>query len=374
MTNSEFSNEFDVLYNNIMSNAAPGLNEYEKSVFLTKAQDEIIKNYFNPKGNKYQEGFDDNQKRQVDFSSLIVSRELVYNKLNTEQQFDSRSYTFLFPSDLFIVINEQLRAGNNIHTVVPINYMEYDRLMSKPYKYPIKNHAWRILTKNIPINTTTDTVSATNSKYNISFVTVSSYGKPVRMIVSVGGYSSNMILEHPPVVIEEDNLVTITMSIPNDAPSSLYWNAFLLNGTGAANVVDLSPYIGKFTGGLEDSVWPSFRPSEENGTVLIDITNPGGKKERIATVAEIIGRFNSTPTYKVRYLKRPNPIILDNLPNELSISGIKTITDCELPEELHGEILQRAVELAKAAYTGDLNSQVALGVNSQTNLGMVASK
>ena len=48
MTTQEFSNEFDVLYNNIMSNQAPGLDEYEKSVFLTKAQLEILKNYFNP--------------------------------------------------------------------------------------------------------------------------------------------------------------------------------------------------------------------------------------------------------------------------------------------------------------------------------------
>ena len=54
----EFSNEFDVLYNNIMSNQAPGLDEYEKSVFLTKAQNELIKNYFTSTqgGNKYQEG------------------------------------------------------------------------------------------------------------------------------------------------------------------------------------------------------------------------------------------------------------------------------------------------------------------------------
>jgi hypothetical protein len=37
MTTSEFSNQFDVLYNNITSNQAPGLDEYEKSVFLTKA-------------------------------------------------------------------------------------------------------------------------------------------------------------------------------------------------------------------------------------------------------------------------------------------------------------------------------------------------
>ena len=46
MTAEEFSQEFDILYNNIASNQAPGLTEYEKSVFLTKAQDEIIKNYF----------------------------------------------------------------------------------------------------------------------------------------------------------------------------------------------------------------------------------------------------------------------------------------------------------------------------------------
>ena len=72
MTTQEFSNEFDVLYNNIMSNQAPGLDEYEKSVFLTKAQLEILKNYFNPKGNKYGQGFDEIAKRQIDFSTLIT--------------------------------------------------------------------------------------------------------------------------------------------------------------------------------------------------------------------------------------------------------------------------------------------------------------
>ena len=63
MTTKEFSNQFDVLYNNIMSNQAPGLDEYEKSVFLTKAQEDIVKAYFNPKGNKYFEGFDDSALR-----------------------------------------------------------------------------------------------------------------------------------------------------------------------------------------------------------------------------------------------------------------------------------------------------------------------
>ena len=42
MTSQDFSFEFDILYNNISSNQAPGLTEYEKSVFLTQAQEAVI--------------------------------------------------------------------------------------------------------------------------------------------------------------------------------------------------------------------------------------------------------------------------------------------------------------------------------------------
>ena len=68
MTTQEFSNEFDVLYNNIMSNQAPGLNEYEKSVFLTKAQSQLVNEYFNNRTDGFGGGgFDGSQKRQYDF-------------------------------------------------------------------------------------------------------------------------------------------------------------------------------------------------------------------------------------------------------------------------------------------------------------------
>ena len=46
MTLSEFSREFDVLYNNIASGAAPGVNAYEKSLFLTYALETIVKEYY----------------------------------------------------------------------------------------------------------------------------------------------------------------------------------------------------------------------------------------------------------------------------------------------------------------------------------------
>ena len=106
MTLQEFNTNFDLLYNNIASNQAPGLDEYEKSVFLTKAQLELVKNYFNPKGNKYQEGFDQSPKRQLDFSTITDL--LVYsptNALTGEDVVKFNADSIVFPyNDNFLFI------------------------------------------------------------------------------------------------------------------------------------------------------------------------------------------------------------------------------------------------------------------------------
>lgn len=158
MTTTEFSNQFDLLFNNISSNQAPGLNEYEKSVFLTKAQDEIVKNYFQAEsnGNTVKKGFDDTAIRQMDFSDLIMSKTLTEEQ--EEPDVDPRALVYKITKDdrVYIIINESLylmvnQEGklkvNGIRQVVPIKYTEYIRLMSKPFKEPLKNMAWRIITK-----------------------------------------------------------------------------------------------------------------------------------------------------------------------------------------------------------------------------------
>lgn len=153
MTTQEFSDQFDVLYNNIASNAAPGLDEYEKSVFLTKAQDEVVKNYFNPKSNKLQEGYDGSQKRQIDFSTL--TKTFSVSNFNSPT-FDNRGSSFSFPANerIMMIINEKLTVERNSNTitltVVPIRFDEYDRLMSKPFKRPLKNQAWRLINNSTP--------------------------------------------------------------------------------------------------------------------------------------------------------------------------------------------------------------------------------
>jgi len=68
----------------------------------------------------------------------------------------------------------------------------------------------------------------------------------------------------------------------------------------------------------------------------------------VGVSTEIIMRSDAADfkEYKVRYVRRPRPIILVNLydtNNSLNIDGYNTITECELNPILHNEILQMAI-------------------------------
>ena len=108
---------------------------------------------------------------------------------------------------------------------------------------------------------------------------------------------------------------------------------------------------------------PYKQPLKNQGWRLFNST--GG----VDFISEVIIKYNSTLTdYKIRYVRRPKPIILANLADEyfnVSIDGRTAITECELDPIIHPEILQRAVELAKSAYIGDLKSSVELGQRSE---------
>lgn len=70
MTLQEFSLEFDVLFNNVTSNSAPPLDEYEKSVFLTMAQLEIVKELYSGR-NQLGLAVETNEEVRQYLSSLI---------------------------------------------------------------------------------------------------------------------------------------------------------------------------------------------------------------------------------------------------------------------------------------------------------------
>lgn len=266
MTRPEFSNTFDTLLNSYNIQAKFGevaskqsivLDEYEKSVLLTQAQDLIIKNYFEARSNSLGQGMDDSERRQVDFSSLITTAVLseVEDPATDAKKFDTRGTVFILPkkadnktTDVLFILNEKLLAYDKVeeggeeeeenpteeqeesekqeklvkrkeYVIVPLSYKEYDREMSKPYAQPLKKQAWRLF---------------------------------------------------------------------------------------------------------------------ENMATGFDL------------VSEIIPRYevrDCTFVYRIRYIKRPQPIILEDLEN-LDIDGLSTASDCELNPILHMDILNKAVELA----------------------------
>ena len=250
MTTQEFSNTFDTLLNSYNSQGMFGeqssrgeivLDEYEKSVLLTQAQDIIVKQYF--EGGGVNGGFDDSARRQVDFSNLITVEEIIKEASPTLTPYDERSLIYKTPTTVtgkakvLYILNEKIVVSTTSgqpavttkrqYVVVPINYKEYDRQMSKAYAQPLKKQAWRLF--------------------------------------------------------------------------------------------------------------------QDGGTSALDLYSEIIPVENSITSGEI-------PKYKIRYIRRPQPIILTNLDfttqADLEIDGIKTVSECELNPILHMDILNKAVELA----------------------------
>ena len=62
-------------------------------------------------------------------------------------------------------------------------------------------------------------------------------------------------------------------------------------------------------------------------------------------IVEIVSEYN-IDRYLVRYIARPDPIILTDLPDNLSINKVSEKTECKLNPVIHRAILEKAVKLA----------------------------
>lgn len=239
MTNLEFRNEFDIHYNSIATQSAPNIDDYELSVYLTKAQLELVKDYYDPSSNRKNKGFENSEKRRVDLKELI--KEFNTNTLiSTNIKLTNDSKIFKIPDDVFLIIYESVKCnvnncGEKELSVVPKTHDEFNIQYENPFKRPNKNKVWRL---------------------------------------DISKINNNKIVEL------------------------------------------ISPF----------------------------------------TISE----------YKIRYIKYPKPIIISDLnisfPNEnLTINGFSSIQQCELDQEIHNEILDRAVELALRDYKpSNLESKIQL--------------
>lgn len=305
MNSIEFSNAFEIEYNNIMSNQSPGIDEYEKSVFLTKGQLELVKNYFNPKGTKYQEGYDDTAKRQYDFSTLnkvqryTKEKTLIDLSIDPPTQFDTAEINEINFREILQYNSADHYIGNDVYSVFPISTR--DKNVHR-YKYDIPEDFLFFLNEEAELERTINNIKVTKN----AIVTPISYD----VLTTLRGSVYKFPTQH--------EIWRVITNTKDDTESEA-----------KSNVEILAPYA-----------------------------------------SEIIN-------YSMRYIKKPKPIVLINigdmygttidgesgegLPNDVSDAEV-----CELPEAMHPEIVQRAVELAKAAYrTGETEALINVGTRTE---------
>lgn len=180
MTVSEFKNEFLIHYNAIASQSAPGFDDYEISVYLTKAQLELVKNNYNPNGNKYKEGFENSEKRRTDLKELITSFTST-TIINSSLGISDKSTFFKIPNNVFLIIYEnvllELPCDFKKVQVVPKTHDEVTSELNNPFKRPSKNVVWRLDISKIGVNQVVELISNFKIKdYTLRYL---KYPKPI---------------------------------------------------------------------------------------------------------------------------------------------------------------------------------------------------
>ena len=235
MTTEEFSNEFDTLLNSYSNIEAFGktpstieLDEYEKSVFLTKAQEEIVIDLYNGK-NPFGDSFEKTEEIRRYLSNLIRT----YTTSTKEKGYtglSNKSVFFKLPElpkdDLWFITYEAVNLkddelgcmdGEGI-SVIPVTQDEYHRIKKNPFRGPNERRALRL--------DLSEKVLEIVSKYNIDTYLVRYLARPRPIILSklpdnlsINGVNNKTECELNPVIhraiLERAVKLAIISRVPN---------------------------------------------------------------------------------------------------------------------------------------------------------------
>lgn len=153
MTVEEFSNEFDALlnsYSSIEYGHSIELDEYEKSVFLTKAQEEILLELYSGK-NVLGESLESTEEIRRYLSPLIKTTK-ASEYTNVIKGITPKSCFYTLPSDLWFITHEyviyekgyQVCEDLEYISVTPITQDEYHKIKKNPFRGSTKNRVLRL--------------------------------------------------------------------------------------------------------------------------------------------------------------------------------------------------------------------------------------
>lgn len=162
MTRAEFKNAFLLEYDRHASLSAPGFNDYGISYWLTRAQEDLVKDYMDPNFNPPKQGFEETEKRRRKLAKFMVP-------LSLDPAADALAYdpdVNIHPNSLIYRLEdgsgnryrileikmEYLRLtdplacklyGDQLQ-IVPVTHDQYNQAIQNPFRTPSKYYAWRI--------------------------------------------------------------------------------------------------------------------------------------------------------------------------------------------------------------------------------------
>ncbi len=194
MTAPEMKYHFEVLLDKITNNDAPGFNEREVSLFLSKAQERLVKSYYNPISNKLGEGFEETEKRSKDLEQLVKgptsgpgSSSLVTSKSSDQGDVIEGGVMFDIPGDVMFMIKEEaltdeLDCDDNkkVKSVKPVSHDYISANMNNPFKKP-STKVWRVGVSRSDLSRRQELI--TDGSYNVEEYRIRYLKKPSPVIV-----------------------------------------------------------------------------------------------------------------------------------------------------------------------------------------------
>lgn len=149
MTNEEFSNEFDTLVSSNSRITSFGIasdilsfDEYEKSIFLTEAQESIVVSLYD--GTFTGESFEKTEKLRRFLNELVKNYSIESEEI--EEGLTPESHFFNLPEDVWFITYESISSENSTDPieVIPITQDEFHRVRKNPFRGANKRRALRL--------------------------------------------------------------------------------------------------------------------------------------------------------------------------------------------------------------------------------------
>lgn len=178
MTVDEFSDAFDTLV--LSSGQQAQFDEYEKSLYLTLSQEQIVVELYN--GGTGLNGFEGTEELRTYLRSLVKTTLL--KETESKDVISKSSKVFILPSDLLFITYESAvlddteagcMNGSSIE-VIPVTQDEYHKLKKNPFRNANKRRAIRL-------DNGLDTVEVV-SKYNIKDYMIRYLSKPSPIVLA----------------------------------------------------------------------------------------------------------------------------------------------------------------------------------------------